>query len=142
MSHKVEQTANNTTRKDHITVLLYRNQLIHRIDVHNLRITQHKELTTRNLQIIRHQIQRSVVRFRLQLDIVVVFLFHLIVKILSNLTTIADLIMNDIIFDETACCKVNHHRLNIQRRFIEPANHILNGKILITSTIEELPEGI
>ena len=75
VGHKIEQTADNAAGEDHITVFFDRNQLIHRIDIDNLRVAKHEELTTGDFQVIRGQIQRSVVRLRLQLDVIVVFLF-------------------------------------------------------------------
>ena len=80
--------------------------------------------------------------FGLQSDIVVVFLLNLIVKILGDLRTEVDAIVVHIILYETARRKVNHHGLYVQRRLVEPANDILNGNILITSRVEQLPEGI
>ena len=140
VGHEVEQTANDASGEHHITVLLDRNQLIHRINIDNLRIAEHEKLASCDFQIIRGQIQRSVVRFGFQLDVIVIFLFDLIIKILRNFATITDLVIVDVIFDEAAGGKVNHHRLDVQRRLVEPAYDIFDGKILITGTVEQLPQ--
>ena len=79
---KVKQTADDASGEGHVAVFLYRNQFVHRIHIHNLRVAEHKELTPRDFQIIGQQIHGGVMVLGLQTNIIVVFLFNLIIKIL------------------------------------------------------------
>ena len=136
VGHEIEQTADDAAGKEHVAVLFDRNQLVHGIDIDNLRVTEHEELTAGDFQVVGKQIQGSIVCLRLQLDVVIIFLFQLIIKVLRNLTTIVDAVVIDVIFDKTSGGEVNHHRLDIQWRFVEPTDDIFDSKILITSTVE------
>ena len=142
MSHEIEQAADNPSGKDHVAVFLDRNQFIHGIYVHNLRVAQYKKLATGDFQVVSGQIQRSIVRFRFKLDVVVVLFLHLIVQVLGDFTAIADAVVVDVVFNETAGGEVNHHRLDIQWWFVEPAYDVLDGEVFVACTIEKLPKCI
>ena len=47
-----------------------------------------------------------------------------------------------IILNESAGGEVEHHGLDVQRRFVEPADDIFNGDIFIAGGVEKLPKGI